>query len=636
MSDDDAERTVYNPGSLPPAQPSAQPAPPPQGASGVRIQPGDVLNHMYEVRRSIARGGMGEVFEGCNVNYAEERVAIKVILPHLAADPSVQSMFFKEARTLTRLNHPALVQYRTMAQEPQLGVFYIVTEFVDGPPLAERLRDLAPSLQDLALLARRLAEGLAVAHAGGAIHRDISPDNILLEGGKVQGAKIIDFGIAKDLDPGSGTIVGDGFAGKLNYVAPEQLGEFGRDVGPWSDIYSLGLTLLAVARGRDVDMGGTIVDAVDKRRAGADLAPMPEPLRPLLQRMLASDPKQRMRSMEEVVRWLDDWAKGKAPVASTAAKAPAGAGLGAKFAGLNIPAALKEPRGAMIAGGGALGLLALLAIGLSFTGGNVDETAAGDAQAVRPAAAPGAAPAPPADPVAAARTALSASAARLPCSWIDVAGVDGGQGAPVSVTLKGVSGQTTQAIGQVEAALKQAGVPRVSVNYADIGAVPGSFCKLIDTLAQVRGSGVSHLSAPQAKFEMAPLGSEWGAPSGTSAAQALIEFDTTGLSAGRALVFVHESGNMQFAPDIDTLKPPMKIDLGGGKYRLNIPVPTAGWSAMLLVSGPGPYDRALFEHDNWNTYAGWDQQFLAAARAKGWKTEMVWFKVVNEQPDAAH
>src|SRR5436190_637388 len=86
-----------------------------------RIQIGDVLNHTYEVRRFIARGGMGEVFEGVNVNADDDRVAIKVMLPHLAADPLVQAMFSKEAKTLTRLRHEGLVQYRMLGREPQLG-----------------------------------------------------------------------------------------------------------------------------------------------------------------------------------------------------------------------------------------------------------------------------------------------------------------------------------------------------------------------------------------------------------------------------------------------------------------------------------------------------------------------------------
>ena len=103
--------------------------PAPRAGQRGRIQIGDVLNHIFEVKRFIARGGMGEVFEGINVN-SDERVAIKVILPRLAGrSPTSMAMFRKEARTLTRLSHPALVQYRVLAQEPQLGVLYIVTEY---------------------------------------------------------------------------------------------------------------------------------------------------------------------------------------------------------------------------------------------------------------------------------------------------------------------------------------------------------------------------------------------------------------------------------------------------------------------------------------------------------------------------
>ena len=100
----------------------------------------------------------------------------------------------------------------------------------------------------------------------------MSPDNVILENDDIHEAKIIDFGIAKDLDASSATIVGDGFAGKLNYVAPEQLGDFGREIGPWTDVYSLGLVILAVAQGKNVDMSGSLVDAIDKRRKGPDLS----------------------------------------------------------------------------------------------------------------------------------------------------------------------------------------------------------------------------------------------------------------------------------------------------------------------------------------------------------------------------
>ncbi|MDB5695985.1 MAG: hypothetical protein JWN21_1528, partial [Sphingomonas bacterium] len=294
---------------------------------GQAIQVGDVLNHIFEVRRFIARGGMGEVFEGVNVN-TDERVAIKVMLPSLAADPNVIGMFRKEARTLTRLQHEALVQYRVLAQEPQLGVLYIVTEYVDGANLADVLGQQRPSAADLALLLRRLASGLRVAHQLGAIHRDMSPDNVLLENGELALAKVIDFGIAKDLDPGSKTIVGDGFAGKLNYVAPEQLGDFGREVGPWSDVYSLALVILAVALGKNVQMGGSLVDAVDKRRAGPDLSGAPEEIRPILQKMLAPNPADRLRSMDAVLAELEPKIALVAPPAKPRTGLLIGAGVG--------------------------------------------------------------------------------------------------------------------------------------------------------------------------------------------------------------------------------------------------------------------------------------------------------------------
>ena len=290
--------------TTPPASATAMSAAQAMPAPGQarRIQIGDILNHTYEVRKFIARGGMGEVFEGVNVNAEDDRVAIKVMLPHLAADPLVQAMFSKEAKTLTRLRHPGLVQYRLLGREPQLGVTYIVTEFVDGVNLSDVLKTIETTPDDLLTLLKRLAAALGAAHELDAVHRDISPDNVLLDGGQLKNAKIIDFGIAKDLDVGAKTIVGEGFAGKLGYVAPEQLGSYGRSVGPWSDIYSLALVILAVAQNKDVDMGGSLADAFDKRKDVPDLSAAPEELRPILTKMLQPDPAERLRSMDAVLQ----------------------------------------------------------------------------------------------------------------------------------------------------------------------------------------------------------------------------------------------------------------------------------------------------------------------------------------------
>ncbi len=130
----EATRWIPSAAMTAPPTPAAPPAP--RAASpATSVGPGVVLNNIYEAKRFLARGGMGEVYEGFNVN-TDERVAIKVMLPSLAADPNVQAMFRKEARTLTRLHHPAVVQYRVLAQEPHLNVFYIVTEFIDGAALS--------------------------------------------------------------------------------------------------------------------------------------------------------------------------------------------------------------------------------------------------------------------------------------------------------------------------------------------------------------------------------------------------------------------------------------------------------------------------------------------------------------------
>src|SRR3546814_8806829 len=104
----------------------------------------------------------------------------------------------------------------------------------------------------------------------------ISPDNIILTDGKLDNAKIIDFGIAKLTDPSARTIIGDDFAGKYSYVSPEQLGMFGGKVDARSDIYSLGLVLAAAAIGEPLDMGMSPLSVVEARRAVPALSRVPE------------------------------------------------------------------------------------------------------------------------------------------------------------------------------------------------------------------------------------------------------------------------------------------------------------------------------------------------------------------------
>lgn len=597
---------------------------------GDRIQVGDVLNHIFRVDRFIARGGMGEVFEGINVS-SDERVAIKVMLPALAADPNVQAMFRKEARTLTRLSHPALVQYRVLAQEPQLGVLYIVTEYIDGKNLADVLGSISAGPEDLAALTRRLADGLRVAHGLGAIHRDISPDNVLLEDGRLDKAKIIDFGIAKDLDPGSKTIVGDGFAGKLNYVAPEQLGDFGRDVGPWSDVYSLGLVILAVAIGRNVDMGATLVDAVDKRRAGPDLSPIPESLRPVLAKMLAANPADRLRSMDDVLAEIDGVGR---PAAATArASGPATA---------SPRATADAPKGGktgLLIGGGVAAALALAIGGYVMLGGG-DKPAAGTGGTTAEASG-GDAPAVPAgSPVEAARVAINTALPSIGCTWLDISDIrQSGDG--VGVAMTGVASAPGKAQAAISAALAGKGISAKDINFDEVASVPASTCTALDALRSIRKPDATGLSVEQTKWEMAfNSDPQWN----KVVAQVILNLDLGAPGTGAAVFGLQETGAIESIaeggqPTRQALEAivsaqPGVTKTGANSYRFPLTIDHKGWSGFLLLTGQEPFDAALITTPPAQRGGDWKDRFLAEAKAKGWQSEMVWFKTVDDIPES--
>jgi len=631
VSDDD--RTVFvpsggalpstaPPSTTPPASGATPPAtslPPaaPARAEAGRIQPGDVLNHMFEVKRFIARGGMGEVFEGANVA-SDERVAIKVMLPQLAADPNVQTMFRREARTLTRLSHPALVQYRVLAQEPQLGVLYIVTEFVDGANLMDVLADMNADEVQLVALLRRLAAGLQAAHHLGAIHRDISPDNVLLEGGDLGKARLIDFGIAKDLDPGSKTIVGDGFAGKLNCVAPEQLGDFDREVGPWTDVYSLALVILAVANRGGIDLGGSFVDAIDKRRQGVPLDAAPEGLRPVLAQMLAPNPADRLRSMDAVL----------AALAAPAAQVRAEPAPKSKPKPERKPAPATTPEGArarpplpLIASGGVLALVLAGGVGWWLTSGG-EEPATPVAASARPAQ----------DPAGAVAAALP----NITCSWLDLSDRGSGPGG-LTLRLTGVAGRPAEAQAAIARVVAGAGAKLDSADFSEVAPISGSECSSVNAFRQIRGTGQPHLTAPQRTFEVARFGTESNYQ-GQIGARTVTNLDLNGVK-DFALYGLEPNGTISpLVPNraaFDKLpKPGVPIaDLGNGRYRFSIDANHVGWSGILLLTGDGGFQDALVTGSAGSRGADWPARFAAAARANGWRSEMTWFKMVDEVPN---
>lgn len=278
---------------------------------------GTQLSGIYELDERIASGGMGEVYRGHNIQTGDH-VAIKIVLPEFARDQTILSLFRKEASILNHLSHDAVVRYHVFTIDPGIGRPYLAMEFVDGQSLYDVMRGGAMATQDVRKLCHRLASGLSAVHQAGAIHRDLSPDNIILPGGRVDRAKIIDFGIARSATVGGETLIGGKFAGKYNYVSPEQLGLYGGEVSEQSDIYSLGLVLAAALLGKPIDMGGSQYEIVEKRRSVPDLSGIDADFRDIVEAMLQPDPQQRPASMAEIARMTRDDDDATLPPASLA------------------------------------------------------------------------------------------------------------------------------------------------------------------------------------------------------------------------------------------------------------------------------------------------------------------------------
>ncbi|HYC25453.1 MAG TPA: protein kinase, partial [Roseiarcus sp.] len=300
-------------------------------ASAGSVRRGARLNGIYEVDALIAHGGMGEVYRGFNI-VTNDPVAIKMVLPELSNNPDAFAMFRREASTLHNLQHEAIVRYYVFSVDPDLQRAYLAMEFVDGPSLSKRLAKGPLPLEEVRVLQRRLADALEAAHRFGVIHRDISSDNVILPDGDARRAKIIDFGIARSQRAGDGTIIGGGFAGKYNYVSPEQLGLAGGEVTAKSDIYSLGLVLAEALRGRPIDMSGTQAEIIEKRRKAPDLSDIEPSMRPLIAAMLQPLPADRPASMAAVAAWTPAASPPRAKSSSEARKGPAGVGATAALA----------------------------------------------------------------------------------------------------------------------------------------------------------------------------------------------------------------------------------------------------------------------------------------------------------------
>lgn len=252
----------------------------------------------------LGRGGMGITYKALDVNL-NIKVALKVVLDAHVSDEHRRSRFRREARAAARIRHPNVAGVFHLGEEQ--GVCFYAMEFIEGETLGEFVRregalDLRPALE----IVSQVAAALNVAARHGLVHRDIKPSNLMLVGDPDQdiSVKVIDFGLVKDLlhaSEASLSLTQGGFVGTLYFASPEQVD--GGEVDTRSDIYSLGVTLWFMLTGRPL-FHGTALQVATAHLSHPlpydTLGKVASQVRPLLERMLAKNPANRLQTAAEL------------------------------------------------------------------------------------------------------------------------------------------------------------------------------------------------------------------------------------------------------------------------------------------------------------------------------------------------
>ncbi len=276
----------------------------------------------YVVVKHQAHGGMAEVYLG-KQEQLERYVAIKVLHPFLAEDPGFVDRFLREARLVATLRHPNIVQVYDFDHNEELGIYYMVMEYIDGPSLKKRLEAGPIPQHEAALIAAAIADALDYAHRREMVHRDIKPANIMFT---AEGQPVLtDFGIARMVSV-TGLTASGAMVGTPAYMAPEiGTGESG---SPASDIYSLGVVLYQMLTGRlpfeaDVPMGVILKHISDPVPYPSQFVPDLLPsLEAVILKAMAKRPEDRFQTAGEMAQALREAIDVSIPPAATTPTPP--------------------------------------------------------------------------------------------------------------------------------------------------------------------------------------------------------------------------------------------------------------------------------------------------------------------------
>jgi Tol biopolymer transport system component len=277
-------------------------------ASGTRLGP-------YEILEMVGEGGMGQVFKARDTRL-ERLVAVKILPAALAADPVRRERFEREARNVSRLEHPNICPLYDVGEYE--GHLYLVMQFLDGETLADRLKRGPLSITQCLEYGTQIAEALAAAHRAGIVHRDLKPGNVMVTR---SGVRLLDFGLARavpgnvstlkttDGSSGISNLTTEGtIVGTLAYMAPEQID--GREIDTRADVFAFGAVMFEMVTGLrafDGESPARVMSAIlrDEPARVSSIVPVaPAALEALIHSCLEKDPNDRWQNIGDVARQL--------------------------------------------------------------------------------------------------------------------------------------------------------------------------------------------------------------------------------------------------------------------------------------------------------------------------------------------
>ncbi|MCL2377519.1 MAG: Stk1 family PASTA domain-containing Ser/Thr kinase [Defluviitaleaceae bacterium] len=268
----------------------------------MKLTAGQLIAGRYEIDSNLGAGGMAVVYRAFDIKL-ERYVSLKVLREELAADADFVRRFPVEAMAAAALSHPNIVSIYDYGQDD--SIYYIVLEYIDGANLKDMINHYAPFDNDATLgMAIQIADGLAAAHRAGIIHRDIKPQNILVDNSS--NAKVADFGIARVAR--TSTITAGESMGSAHYFSPEQAR--GGYVDHTTDIYSLGIVIFEMATGQLPFEGDNVVAVAlqqinDPMPDMIDINPqISESVARIVYKATAKSPTRRYRNIEEMAEDL--------------------------------------------------------------------------------------------------------------------------------------------------------------------------------------------------------------------------------------------------------------------------------------------------------------------------------------------